>query len=247
VVTHARSAGPLRLIAPAGTGPAAWVYQSSLGGGYIGDDDLSLRVDVAARASLFLSSQASTKVYRAAHAGFTLDATVGDDAALVAWPDPVVCFRGAAFDQVQRFWLAPTASLIAVDAWTAGRVARGERWAFDRLAMRLAIAIGGAPVLDDAMVLSSAHGDLAARLGPAAAFATIAIAGPKLGAACDQLAAAIAVRDIAWPLVTASRWPWGLVIRIAAAATEPLARATHDLLRGCMIDTIGADPWARKW
>jgi len=247
VVTSARSMIPLRLLVLERVGHAAWVVQSSLGGGFVGGDQVALRVEVGARASLVLSSQASTKVYRAARAGFTLDATVGDDAILVAWLDPVVCFVGAVFDQVQRFRLASTASLITVDAWTAGRVARGERWAFERLATRLAIEIGGAPVLDDAMLLSSAHGELAARLAGKDAFATIAIAGPALAAACDRLAADIAARPIGWPLVTVSRWPWGLVIRIAAGAVEPLVHATRDLLRGCMIEVIGAEPWVRKW
>jgi urease accessory protein UreH len=120
---------------------------------------------------------------------------------------------------------------------------RGERWAFDRLTTRLAIEIDGTAVLDDAMLLSNAHGDLATRLGGADAFATIAIAG----IACDGLAAEIAARPLGWPVVSASRWPWGLVIRIAATATESLVGALRELLRGSVIAAIGADPWTRKW
>jgi urease accessory protein len=255
VVTHARPAGPLRLLAPAGTGPAAWVYQSSLGGGFVGGDDVALEVEVGARAALFLSSQSSTKIYRHARASFTLDATVGDHASLIAWPDPVVCFAGAAFDQVQRFRLAPTANLIVVDAWTSGRMARGERWALDWLDTRLSIEIAGAPVLDDGVLLSNEHGALAERFAGVDACATVVLAGPVLAEACDQIAAQIAAQPMdrvpaspmAWPLVTASRWPWGLVIRIAAAATEPLAQVTRDLLRDAVNATIAADPWARKW
>ncbi|HEV7556467.1 MAG TPA: urease accessory protein UreD [Kofleriaceae bacterium] len=243
VVSTARSSSPLRLLVPSGGGHAAWVFQSSLGGGFVGTDDVSLRVEVAAGASLWLSSQASSKVYRGARSRFVLDASVRDGATLVTWPDPVVCFAGATFDQTQRFSLAPTASLIAVDAWTAGRVGRGERWAFDRLTTRLAIEIDGTMVLDDAMLLSNAHGDLSTRLGSADAFAMIAIAG----IACDALAAEIAARPLGWPLITASRWPWGLVIRIAATTTESLVHAMHELLRGSVIAAIDADPWTRKW
>jgi len=247
VVTGARSATPLRLLSPAGDGDAAWVYQSSLGGGFVGGDEVALRVDVAVGASLFLSSQASSKVYRGARSAFALDATVADGATLVSWPDPVVCFAGAAFDQQQRFALARTASLVAVDAWTAGRIACGERWTFDRLATRLALAIDGEPVLDDALLLSHAHGDLDSRLGEHGAFATIVLAGPRLAHACDRLAAQIAARPLGWPLVTASRWPWGLVIRIVAAAGEPLAHEARELLRAHVIALLSADPWARKW
>jgi urease accessory protein len=247
IVACVLPAGPLRLLAPVGGGHAAWVYQSSLGGGFVGGDQLSLDVEVAPGAALYLSSQASSRVYRAARATFALDATVGADATLVAWPDPVACFAGASFDQTQRYALARDANLVVVDAWSAGRVARGERWAFERLAMRLAIAIDGEPVLDDALLLLGAHGDLAKRLGDHDAFATIALAGPRLVATCDLLAAAVASRPLASPLVTASRWPWGLVARIAARSTEALARATRELLGGCTRDLLGADPCARKW
>ncbi|HUJ60680.1 MAG TPA: urease accessory protein UreD [Kofleriaceae bacterium] len=247
VVTSARSATPLRLLSPSGDGHAAWVYQSSLGGGFVGGDDVALRIDVTAGASLFLSSQASSKVYRGARSAFTLDVTVGEAATLVSWPDPVVCFAGAAFDQVQRFALEPTANLVAVDAWTAGRIARGERWTFERLSTRLALAIGGESVLHDATLVSGAHGELGTRFGELGAFATIVLAGPRLVEACDRLAARVATRALGWPLITASRWPWGLVIRVGAAAGEPLARASYDLLRSDVIGLLGADPWARKW
>src|SRR5258708_3339428 len=74
VVTQARSAGPFRLLAPAGTGRAAWVYQSSLGGGFVSDDDVALEAQVGTHAALFLSSQSSKKIYRGARSAFTLDA-----------------------------------------------------------------------------------------------------------------------------------------------------------------------------
>lgn len=247
-ITRARSASPLRLISPSGGGHAAWVFQSSLGGGFVGRDAVELHVVVAEDAALFLSSQATSKVYRATRSRFELDASVAAGGTLVAWPDPVTCFAGARFDQTQRFTLADTASLVVVDAWTAGRIARGERWAFDRLATRVTIEIAGEPVYDDGLLLSSSHGDLAARLGEANAFSTIVLAGPAFAQAAAALAEDIARRPIeAKPLVAASRWPWGLVIRIAATSTEALARLTSELIGPSTSAALGADPHARKW
>src|SRR6185436_18222192 len=143
VVTRAQSAAPLRLLAPASPGCAAWVYQSSLGGGFVGRDAVELAVEVAAGARLFLTSQSSSKVYRRAVSRCRLDAAIGDGGVLVAWPDPIACFAGASFDQHQRFRIARSAGVIAVDAWTAGRIAHGECWAFDRLALRTEIEIDG--------------------------------------------------------------------------------------------------------
>jgi len=248
VVTRSRSVAPLRLLSPANRGGAAWVYQSSLGGGYVGADAIELEVDVAAGAGLFLTSQSSSKVYRRAASRCRVTATVGDAGVLVAWPDPIACFAGAAFDQRQRFRIAGSAGLIAVDAWTAGRIAHGERWAFARLALRTEIEIEGVPVLADALVVSPAHGGLAARMAEAQAFATIAIAGERFTTAVQAVDRAVGARGVAaQPRISASVWPWGAVVRIAAATTEQLVAGIHTMIGETVRDVLGADPFVRKW
>jgi urease accessory protein len=253
VVTRALSTAPLRLWAPASPGRAAWVYQASLGGGFVGRDAIALDVEVAAGARLFLTSQASSKVYRRAASRVELDATVGDGGVLVAWPDPIACFAGATLDQHQRVRLAPTAGLIAVDAWTAGRVAHGERWAFERLALRTELELAGAPVAVEATTLCAAHGDLAARMAGAQACASVIIAGPPFAAAIDALARALADQPIAPTAAAAgeriaiSVWPWGAVLRFAAATTERLTQALYLSLGPPVRDALGADPFTRKW
>lgn len=248
VVTRARSVAPLKLLAPDGRGRAAWVYQSSLGGGFVGGDAIDLDVEVAAGARLFLTSQAQGKVYRRALSRSRLAATVGDGGVLVAWPDPTACFAGASFTQQQRFELAATAGVIAVDAWTAGRLARGECWAFSELRSRTEIAIAGAPVLSDAIVVAPAHGSLAARMGDARAFATIAIAGAPLAAAADVAVHHAAARPLAaQPRLAVSRWPWGAVVRIAAATTEQLVAQIHAVIGQAVTEVLGANPFDRKW
>jgi urease accessory protein len=248
VVTRARSAAPLRLLAPASPGRAAWVYQSSLGGGFVGRDAIELDVDVAAGARLFLTSQASSKVYRGAVSRCRIDAVIGEAGAMIAWPDPIACFAGAAFDQRQRFRLARAAGLIAVDAWTAGRIAHGECWAFDRLALRTEVEIEGAPVLAEAMIISPAHGDVAARMGEARACATVVIAGALFAGAAHAIGRTIAARPAAaQPRIAASVWPWGAVIRLAATTTERLTAELHAVLGPTVRDALGADPFTRKW
>ena len=246
VVTSARAHAPLRLLAPRGDGHAAWVYQSSLGGGFVGDDRIALRVQVGAGATLFLSSQASSKVYRGARSRSELEAEIGEGATLIAWPDPVTCFAGAAFDQNQRFALARSGSLVVVDAWTAGRIAHGERFQFARLATRLQVTIAGAAVLDEALLLAASHGDLAARLGGCDAFATVVIAGSALPHA--PLAAAIGELPVARrPWIAASAWPWGAVLRVAAPDAEMLASELRHWLGAIVTGALDADPWSRKW
>jgi urease accessory protein len=248
VVTCARSVAPLRLLAPASPGLAAWVYQSSLGGGFVGRDAIELGVEVAPGARLFLTSQASSKVYRRAVSRCRLDAAIGDAGVLVVWPDPIACFAGAAFEQRQSFRLARSAGLVSVDAWTAGRIAHGECWAFDRLALHTELEIDGAPVLADAMIISPAHGALAARMGNARAFATIVIAGELFASAAAEVGGAVAARaPVSQPWVTASVWPWGIVVRVAATTTQALVAAIHGLVGPSVRGALGADPFARKW
>jgi urease accessory protein len=248
VVTRARSVAPLRLLTPTSPGHAAWVYQSSLGGGFVGADAIELGVDVAADARLYLTSQASSKVYRRAVSRMRLDAAIHDRGVLVAWPDPIACFAGAAFEQRQRFRLARSAGLIAVDAWTAGRVARGERWAFDRLVLRSEIEIDGAVVANDAMVVAPGHGELATRMGEARAFATVAIAGEVFAEAAQSIGREIAGRPAgAMPRIAASVWPWGAMIRLAATSTEQLGAMLQATIGATVRDVLGADPFIRKW
>lgn len=248
IVTRARSVAPLRLLTPTSRGLAAWVYQSSLGGGFVGHDTIALDVEVCPGARLFLTSQASSKVYRQALSRSRLDAVVRAGGVLVAWPDPIVCFATASFEQRQRFQLERGAGVIAVDAWTAGRLARGECWAFGRLMLRTEIEIDGAEVLADAVVVSPAHGALTARMADARAFATIAIAGEPVVAAAHQIERDSAARPVVgYPRISASAWPWGAVIRVAAVTTEQLVAAIHEVVGATVRGVLGADPFVRKW
>src|SRR5438128_729572 len=65
VLTRAIAASPLRLLHPANSGSAAWAYAATYGGGLLGGDAIDLDVSVGPGAAAMLSTQASTKVYRA--------------------------------------------------------------------------------------------------------------------------------------------------------------------------------------
>ncbi len=249
-VTGARSETPLRLLTPKNHGHAAWVFQSSHGGGFVGADQVELSVEVEPGAALFLSSQASSKVYRAARSRFTLEARVGPGATLVSWPDPVACFQGASLTQRQRFALDPGASLLLVDGWTAGRASNGERWAFAQLDASLEVEVEGVRCLQDGWLLSGEHGDLEARMGPLDAFATVVLAGPRLDAAraAVEEAGRVPLRPLAEAaLLTCARWEWGTVARLGAPSAEALAVALRGLLREHVAALLGDDPCARKW
>lgn len=247
-VVRSRSASPLKLLAPGNHGHGAWVYQSSYGGGLLGGDEVALELEVGEGATLFLSSQSSSKVYRGRGARFDLRARVGADATLLAWPDPVVCFAGAEVFQCQRFDLQRGSNLLVVDAWTAGRVARGERWAFERVLAQLTVDVGGARSFHDALELSNAHGPLRERLRGLDALATVLLAGPRLAPAIEAIRRAVDARPLNAPvLAVASPAPIGLVLRLAAPAVEALTHTLRELLHPHVAALLGDDPLARKW
>ena len=251
VVRRAFATSPLRLLTPKNHGSAAWVYASSYGGGLVGGDDLRLGVRVGPEASVFLSSQASTKVYRSgACASLQLDAEVAAGGQLIVWPDPVVCFAGSTYRQEQRVDLSAEAGLILVDTLSSGRKASGERWQFDEYTSRLTVRYGGRPILRDALRLSPAEGDLPRRMGRFDVLSTVVIAGPHWRDAARETLAAAADRRVErgsdMLVAAAPLQDIGCLLRIAGRSTDQVSA----LIRGCLSSIrllLNDDPWTRKW
>src|SRR5438270_13849028 len=166
VLRDAYAESPLRLLTPRNHGEAAWVYTSTLGGGFVDGDRVRLRISVGGGARAFVSGQGPTRIYRSPRGceSETL-AEVGAGAALVLAPDPTSCFAGARFRQRIAIDLADGASIALWDVLAAGRSARGDRWSFERCSLGLALRRDGRTVLDESWLLDPAHGPLRERLG----------------------------------------------------------------------------------
>ena len=144
LVVGRHAASPLRLLCPRNAGTAAWTYTSSFGGGLVDGDDVRLDVPVGAGAQALVATQASTKAYPAdGGARQTIIAHVADDGLLVLLSDPLVPFAGARVESLVDVSLAAGASLVAVEALAAGRVARGERWQAARCQTRVRVRRDG--------------------------------------------------------------------------------------------------------
>lgn len=242
VVTRAVARSPLQLLVPRNHGHAVWAFLSSHGGGLVDGDEVAFRVEVDAGAAALLTTQASTKVYRSPRGcRQSVTATVGDGGLLVVVPDPVVCFAGARLEQSIAIELGEGASVVLVDAATAGRVAHGERWAFERYRSVLSVSrtVGGHErvLVHDAIELDPRHGALAARLGRFDALATVIAVGPQA-----SLAAAPRGDDF---VTATSPIPDGNLVRAAATSVEHLHRGLRILLGG-IAPLLGDDPFARK-
>ncbi len=261
-VTGFRSASPLKLLAPRPRGPSAWVFTSSFGGGLVAGDQTQLDLRLGAKSRCLLGTQASTKVYRNPRGqpcGHRTRARMDADTLLVFAPDPVQPFADSSYVQHQDFHLAPSASLVLLDWFTAGRAARGEAWKFHRLQSRNAIHMekheGNPPeeqlVFLDSVLLRAADGPIASqhRVGRYQCFAIVVLLGPLVSSLAKDIGAEVAGRAVdrqASLLAGASSLRDGIVLRLAGTDVESVGRE----IRRCLapLETLlGDNPWMRKW
>jgi urease accessory protein len=251
VADRVYATSPLRLLTPRNHGHAAWIYTSSYGGGLVDGDQISLEIEVGRGAAAMVSTQASTKAYRSPRGtAASLYGRVGDEALLVAAPDPVVCFAGAQYRQVLQFDLTHRASLVVVDWVTCGRRTRGERWMFEEYRSELVVRVGANAIVHDTLALRASDGDLRRRLGRFNVLAVVLLAGAPL----RQQAAAVMERASAESVVRradqiAAATPLGesgALLRIAGTSFEQVSHAVREYL-AFLPAMLGDSPWERKW
>ncbi len=162
--TSVCSTNPLKLLVPRPRGASVWAYLGSFGGGFVAGDETTLHVRLGAGARCFLSTQASTKIYRNPRqrpCGHTLRAELAAESLLVLAPDPIQSFAGSTYTQRQEFHLQSGAGLVLLDWFCSGRAACSERWQFTRLQSRNEIYVDGERLLVESMLLDQADGPLA--------------------------------------------------------------------------------------
>jgi urease accessory protein len=270
VVGRALAASPLRILTPRNHGDGAWVFLSSFGGGLVDGDGLDVDIDAAAETLAFVGTQASTKVYRSARGTRQkLAIRAADGAAVALVPDPVVAFAGARYAQQIDVVMARDASLALFDAYTCGRAARGERWAFARFESRTKIVRDGRLLFVDSTRLDPAHGSIAERMGGFDVVACVVAIGPRFASMRDTLRAAapseatfsdetsappprspaIGSSPGARATAVCSTSPLGsdgIVLRIAADHFENASRVLRASF-GALAGALGDDPFSRKW
>lgn len=264
-VVGLRAESPLRLLSPRSRSEAAWVVAGSYGGGLVSGDRLSVNVRCRPHTCVVLGTQATTKIYRnriGAAVGLPaacrqeISATLDDGATLVSWPDPVTCFKGSRFVQRQTFRLSSTASLVAVDWMTSGRMARGERWAFESYRTETSIYVDGRLRLRDSTTLDPLDGpfDVTARTAGFDVLGMAWVVGPRFSSVAAGLMSRLERdpidprRDVLYgisPLADPGTGDAGVVIRFAARSTDAGWRWLRSQLSG-VLDVIGIDPWSRR-
>jgi urease accessory protein len=185
VVTGWRYTLPLQALAPVALDdPAAVVSILNPTGGLVGGDRLSIDVEATAGAHAVLTTPSATRVYRSdgEDATQSVKISIGPRAAVEWVPDHTIPFAGSAFRQALDVEMDETARLILVDAFSAGRVGRGEAWQFALLDSAVSVRDRQGWLLHDRFALRGIAGTDPAwdGLGYAEShpyFATIALIG----------------------------------------------------------------------
>ena len=156
VVTGCRYTLPLQTLAPVALDdPAAVVSMLNPTGGLVGGDRLSIEVEATAGAHAVLTTPSATRVYRTdgAAAIQSVKIRIGPQAAVEWVPDHTIPFAGSAFSQTIDVEMDESARLILVDAFSAGRVGRGESWQFAHLDSAVSVRDGRGWLLHDRLAL----------------------------------------------------------------------------------------------
>lgn len=119
------------------------------GGAYFGADRYGIEVDVEEDASLLLTTQSATKVYRTPQGPARQDMTLrlGPGAVLEYVPDQLIVYRGGSYLQDTRVVMDPSASVLLAEVITPGWSPTAEPFRYDRLGMRTEVTVdpGGDP------------------------------------------------------------------------------------------------------
>jgi urease accessory protein len=253
-VVTARASSPLKILVPCSRGQSVSACFSSYGGGLVAGDEISVDVELGDGARCYLSTQASTKIYRnpgLLPCGQTLKATLGKESVLVLGPDPVQAFGGSLYRQWQEFHLQKESGLVVVDWLSSGRVARGERWAFSRYESRNEIFVDGKRIAMDSLLLDPADGPIenSPRMGRFNCLALLILAGGEISAPATRVLETIGNRPVTRRsalICSASPLSGGALVRIAGERVEEVGKELHRLL-DFLPEVLHDDPRLRKW
>jgi len=150
--------------------------------GMLEGDRLELDVTVRAGAALLVTTPSHARAFRARGAGGVAcrqRLAVEAGGWLDWWPEPLVPHAGSDYRQETSIAFAAGASLFFCDAVAPGRIARGERWAWRRLALGLTVTEGARPILRERFDLAADHAAQLAQLAgqPDAWLATCVLVG----------------------------------------------------------------------
>jgi urease accessory protein len=142
------------------------VHLNNVSGGVLAGDRLALDVEVQTGGAAQITTTGATRLYRhragAADSEQRASFSVGDAALLEYLPDPVIPYAGSRHVQRTEIRLGRGSTLFWWEVLAPGRLASGERFAFERLRVQTEVYAGVRPVLREDYLLEPRQKDLSA-------------------------------------------------------------------------------------
>ena len=246
VLAGCRFTLPLQVLVPlAIDGTSSVVSILNPTGSVLGGDRLRIDVRVEAGAHALLTTPSATKIHRSdgpvAVQDVRLDVAAGG---VLEWiPDHTIPHAGSAYRQHLRAHVGRDATLIVVDAFAVGRVARDERWCFASLESALTVTDDTGWLLHDRFVLTGDSGWAGLGFTEGACYlATIAVVTP---APLEAVAGAVgeALRDLGGVRGGVGRLPRrGVLVRCLADTAPALGDAVRAVWEAARASAFGASP-----
>ncbi|XP_033751308.1 urease accessory protein D-like [Pecten maximus] len=254
---------PMKILVPehVGNGTCRWIFPITFGGGLVGGDKVSMEIDIQDGCCGLLTSQEATKVYHCEDGKQTSQSfvyTVGEEALLCVLPDYVVCYKDAAYTQIQEIQLCSTANVVFLDWMTAGRVARNEEWEFNRYLNRTEIKVDGKLIFKDQVVMQdSPYLTIHQSMKDYQVIGTCVLLGSKLQDICVNLQKTLCPKKkfgekyntdtvcSASP-ITDKYGISGLYIRFMTRTTTAAYAVISDIVQP-LLPILGADPFHNKY
>ncbi len=214
--------GAVRANYPDGSGmPEVQITNPS--GGTLGGDRLAVEITLEPGSAATVLTQAASKAYRGEGSSQRAILRVGEGALLEYLPHHLIPFSGSSYSQETAFRLEEGSTLVAWDAYAAGRVARGERFAFDTLRAMTRVCRYGLPEVVDGFDLVGGDELFGGYSYVAAAY----VSAPKdLAPLAEELHGSLSRLPVTLASASASA-PGVCVVRILAAEAGSLYGALN--------------------
>jgi len=151
VAVHQFHQGALRVLRPHyldDSGQLGYVMVNP-GGAYLGADLYVIDLELEPGASLLLTTQSATKIYRTpgSFAEQRMSIRLGEGARLELAPDQLIAYREASYRQDTRITMHPASSLVMSEIVTPGWSPDGTAFKYEELRLRTEIRVEGGRLL----------------------------------------------------------------------------------------------------
>jgi urease accessory protein len=158
IITRQHSHPPLQIfgLQYGAYGATAYLQIVNPCGGLFEGDTAEIEVTMHPETCLYLTTQAATKIYPAEHGAVTCQRTrlrVAPSAILEYFPLPLMPFTQALYSQEMTVQVEPGGVCLVSEVLGPGRMARGERFAYQMIRSRVEGWVGKQLTLFDQMIL----------------------------------------------------------------------------------------------